>query len=168
MTRAAAQQALLARAAQELPEPGDPRRLCADLAAAVRDGADGVVALAILTRTVTAWAQLRDLSQERRWQSGVGWHLGRNLVLYAVLVLLAVLVLRPPPGLAEAALLGAGLYFLLVSLLLPLRLRRQRRVRAAVLAAYGADLSACLAEHQSGLHGRADPSAPEAGTRRGA
>ena len=144
MNRDEARRALVARARRELPEPGDPRALGADLARLCGQGADGADALGVATRAGTAWVQLRDLRLERGWQAGLGWHLGRNLVLFAALALLAVVALNPPPGTVEPALYGAAGYFLLVLALLPLRLRRQARAREAILRAYGEDLDAFL------------------------
>jgi hypothetical protein len=132
---------LVARARRELPEPGDPRRLIADLA---EQGLSGPQALEVLGRVSVAWTQLRDLRLERTWSSGFGWFLARNLVLLGVLVLLAAASLRPPLPLIEAALGGATAYYLLVVALSPLRLRRHRRPRQAILDAYGRDLGAYL------------------------
>ena len=146
MNRPEARRALVARARRELPEPGDPRALDADLAGLCGQGADGAAAIGIATRAGTAWVQLRDLRLERGWQAGLGWHLGRNLVLFAALALVVVVALDPPPGTIEPALYGAAGYFLLVLALLPLRLRRQSRAREAILRAYAADMEAFLGE----------------------
>jgi heme A synthase len=132
---------LLARVRDELPEPGDPRRLMDDLLAA---DAVGPEALQVLSRTSLAWMQLRDLRLERAWQGGYGWFLARNLMLLGAIVLLTTLALRPAFPLVAAALAGAGAYYLLVCLVAPLRLRRHARRRRAILQAYGADLGSYL------------------------
>jgi hypothetical protein len=116
---------LVARALRELPEPGDPRHLLADL---LEQDLAGPEALEVLGRVHVAWAQLRDIRLERRWSSGYGWFLARNLVLLGVLVLLAAATLRPPLPLIEAA----------------LGLRRNASRRQAILEAYGRDLGAYL------------------------
>jgi hypothetical protein len=140
-TRGEARARLRERAHRELPEPGDPRRLIADL---IELDAAGLEALEVLGRVTVAWTQLRDLKLERAWSSGFGWFLARNLVLMGVVVLLVTASLRPPLLLVEAALGGAAAYYLLVLLLSPLRLRRHKRRRAAILESYGRDLAAYL------------------------
>jgi hypothetical protein len=132
---------LVARARRELPEPGDPRRLLADL---LEQDLAGPEALEVLGRVHVAWAQLRDIRLERRWAAGYGWFLARNLVLLGVLALLAAATLRPPLPLIEAALGGAAAYYLVVVALAPLRLRRNAKRRQAILGAYGRDLGAYL------------------------
>lgn len=139
--RSEARARLLKRARRELPEPGDPRQLMADLA---EDDAAGAEALEVLSRTTLAWTQLRDLRLERSWQGGFGWFLARNLMVFAVLILPITLTLRPPSPMTESVLFGAGAYFMLVMLLAPLRLRRHRRRKLAILEAYGRDLSGYL------------------------
>lgn len=132
---------LVKRAKAELPVPGDPRRLMADL---LEQGAAGPEALEVVSRTSLAWMQLRDLRLERAWQGGFGWFLARNVMVFAVLYLFFALGLRPPPAVTWSVLAGAGAYYILVMLLSPLRIRRHGRRRAAILEAYGADLSGYL------------------------
>jgi len=138
---------LVERARRELPEPGDPRALAADLR---REGLAGPEALGVLERTTLAWQQLRDMRLERAWQRGFGWFLGRNLIVFGLLALASTWVLRMPVATFDAILLGAGAYFLLVMALGPLRVRRHRARRAAILEAYGADLQAYLDEVRHG------------------
>lgn len=132
---------LVRRARDELPVPGDPRQLMRDLAEA---DATGPEALEVLSRTSLAWMQLRDLRLERAWQGGFGWFLARNVMVFAVLFLPVVLTLRPPAIVIQSMLLGAGAYYVLVMVLSPLRIRRHKRRRAAILEAYGKDFTAYL------------------------
>lgn len=150
---------LVERARAELPEPGDPRLLLADLR---REGLHGPDALAIVERTTLAWQQLRDMRLERAWQRGFGWFLGRNLIALGVLALVSTLVLRMPLAIFEAILIGAGAYFVLVMALGPLRTRRHRARRAAILEAYDADLRALLEALREGrpLPGDEPPQRP--------
>lgn len=133
---------LVQRARAELPEPGDPRLLMDDLAAADLAGPE---ALEVLSRSTLAWVQLRDLRLERAWQNGFGWFMARNLMWFGVLCLILYMALAPPMVVLEGALLGGGLYYLFVLAIAPLRLRRQTARRDGILAAYTEDLSAYLA-----------------------
>jgi Flp pilus assembly protein TadB len=132
---------LVERARRELPEPGDPRQLVADL---LEQDLAGPEALEVLARVNVAWTQLRDMRLERAWSSGFGWFLARNLILLGVLVLMTAVTLHPPLPLTQAALAGAALFYLLVMALSPLRLRRHGKRRAAILEAYGHDLGTYL------------------------
>lgn len=136
-----ARAALVALARAELPEPGDPRLLADALREA---GVAGPEALEILARTTLAHTQLRDLRLERAWQSGFGWFLARNLIVFGALALVLFLALRPSPLVLDGALTGAALYFLLCLALAPRRLAGHRHRRAGILAAYGKDLSGYL------------------------
>ncbi|MHC4846478.1 MAG: hypothetical protein ACYTCU_09995 [Planctomycetota bacterium] len=129
---------LIRRARDELPVPGDPRQLMSDL---VEQDAAGAEALEVVSRTSLAWMQLRDLRLERAWQGGFGWFLARNVMVFAILVLPLALTLRPPEPVTACVLIGAGAYYLLVMVLSPLRIRRHKQRRNAILAAYGQDLS---------------------------
>jgi hypothetical protein len=128
---------LVERARRELPQPGDPRLLLSDL---IDGDLHGPEALEVVSRTSLAWTQLRDLGLERSWQSGFGWFLARNLMLFGGLALLFVLGAGVPPDLLEAGLAGAAGYYVLVMLLMPLRIRRHVRRREGILQAYGKDL----------------------------
>ncbi len=138
----------LARA--ELPEPGDPRRLM-DLLD--EQGLAGPEALQVLSRTTLAWIQLRDMRLERIWQSGYGWFLARNLILFGLLMLVYALLARPDFAVIVVGMAGAALYYLIVCALGPLRVRRHKFRRAGILAAYADDLGNYLQELESGDSG---------------
>lgn len=132
---------LLERARRELPVPGDPRLLIADLGEAQLAGTES---LEVLSRTSLAWMQLRDLGLERSWQSGFGWFMARNLMVFGVVALLLFYVLQPPSAVLDGALAGAALYYLIVMAMSPLRVRHHTRRREGILRAYGEDLSTYL------------------------
>lgn len=134
---------LVERGRQELPRPGDPRLLLSDL---IEQDLHGPEALEVISRSSLAWTQLRDMGLERSWQGGFGWFLARNLMLFGGLALLFVITARVPPDLLEAALVGAAVYYILVMLLMPLRIRRHARRREGILRAYGEDLGSYLDE----------------------
>ncbi len=142
-----ARRRLVERARRELPVPGDPRLLVDDLLA---DGLDGPEALEVVGRATLAWTQLRDMALERAWQSGFGWFLARNLMLFGVVALVVVLGAGIPVPTLEAALAGAAAYYVLVVALMPLRVRRHARRREGILRAYGDDLGGYLDELEAG------------------
>ncbi|MFT7464289.1 MAG: Flp pilus assembly protein TadB [Pseudohongiellaceae bacterium] len=132
---------LIERSRQELPHPGDPRLLMADLSTAQLGSNE---ALEILSRTSLAWMQLRDMGLERSWQSGFGWFMARNLMVYGVVALALVVGLGPPPAVLDGALAGAALYYLIVMAMSPLRVRQHKHRREGILRAYAADLDEYL------------------------
>ncbi len=142
-----ARRRLVSRAREELPRPGDPRRLIEDL----RDlGAEGPEALEVLSRTILAWQQLRDLRLEQLWQGGYGWFLARNVMIIGLLVLVVTLVYRPPMSFVQGVLIGTGAYYLVVLALSPLRLRRHGARRRGIEQSYGEDLGAYLDSLETG------------------
>lgn len=143
MNRREARKRLIAAARQQLPEPGDPRALIDELT-----GNDPLTDehLEVLSRVTLAHRQLLNMKLERSVQGGMGWFLGRNLILLGILGLIAVLTSPLTPSGLEAGLLGAIAYFLICSTLAPLRLRKQKVKRAGILRNYNADLSAYLDE----------------------
>ncbi|GJM22336.1 MAG: hypothetical protein DHS20C15_22510 [Planctomycetota bacterium] len=143
VNRAEARKRLIAAAREQLPEPGDPRALIDELT-----GNDPLTDehLEVLTRVTLAHRQLLNLKLEASVQGGMGWFLGRNLILFGILGLAARLSSPLTTQGLEAALGGAIAYFLLCSLLAPLRLRKQKAKRAGIVANYNADLSAYLDE----------------------
>jgi len=143
---------LARRARAELPRPGDPQLLLDDLLAADLHGPE---ALALLGCTRRTHEQLRDLALEAAWQRGFGWFLARNLMLFGLLSLGLALAFSLDLQLYEAGLAGAGLCYLLGLLLMPLRLRRHRRRRAAILEAHARTLQELIAR----LEGAAAPTA---------
>lgn len=148
--RTEARARLLTRARRELPEPGDPRKLMADLA---QTDCDVGEALEVVARTSLAWTQLRDMSLERSWQRGYGWFLARNVMVFAFIALFVRLALGLNPIVLDGALAGVALYYVIVLLLMPLRIRRHAARRRAILENYGRDLTAYL----EGLGGRESP-----------
>lgn len=132
---------LIERARAELPEPGDPRKLMEDLAAADLAGPE---ALDVLRRTSLAWQQLRDLRLERIWQSGFGWFLARAAMITGFVLLLYSALGRPSAILVQGIVTGVIVYYLIVTALAPWRLRRHKARRAGILEAYAADLSSFL------------------------
>jgi Flp pilus assembly protein TadB len=107
-------------------------------------GLSGPEALEIVARTSLAWTQLRDMGLERSWQSGFGWFMARNLMIYGVVALGLVYVLGLPQAVLDGGLAGAAIYYLIVMALSPLRTRSHKRRRAGILQAYGTDLSSYL------------------------
>lgn len=142
-SRASARARLIELARTQLPTPGDPRKLIEQLQGV---GADPDEQLQVLARVSLAHRQLRDLKLEAAFQSGYGWFLGRNLILFGVLGLIATLFVGLPVQLLEPLLAGAAGFFILGALLAPLRLRRQGARRDGILAAYAADLGGYLDE----------------------
>lgn len=139
-----ARQRLVDRAREELPEPGDPRRLMADLGEGEMASPE---AMEILSRTSLAWQQLRDLRLERAWQSGFGWFLARTVMLLGLLVLFTATIFRPTEdGLTVivAGFGGVAAYYLLIVATSPLRLRRHHKRKEAILNAYREDLENVL------------------------
>jgi|GEM_PF-2098383 len=134
---------LVQRARQELPEPGDPRLLMDDLR---QQRLAGDEALEVLSRVSLAWTQLRDMRLERSWQSGFGWFLGRNLIVFGALLLGLFLAFSFPRQVLDGSIAGAALYFLINHALAPLRVRRHVRRRVGILQAYQADLESYLDE----------------------
>ncbi len=128
-------------ARNELPVPRDPRLLIADLTEGKLGGDE---ALEVLSRTSLAWIQLRDMGLERSWQSGFGWFMARNLMLFGVVSLILYAGLGPPPAVLDGALAGAALYYLIVLAMCPLRVRHHKRRRAGILQAYEVDLGAYI------------------------
>lgn len=102
--------------------------------------------LEVLSRVTLAHRQLLNMKLERSVQQGMGWFLGRNLILLGLLGLVAVLTSPLTAQGLEAGLLGAIVYFLICSTLAPLRLRKQKAKREGILRNYAADLGAYLDE----------------------
>jgi Flp pilus assembly protein TadB len=136
-----ARKRLVARARQELPEPGDPRLLMDELREA---GLAGDEALEVAARSSLAWMQLRDMRLERIWQTGYGWFLARNLIVFGAVALMLFLAFRPHPAVLDGSLAGGALLFIITHLLAPLRLRRHKRRRAGILESYQQDLGEYL------------------------
>lgn len=128
-------------ARNELPVPRDPRLLIADL---TEDKLGGPEALEVLSRTTLAWIQLRDMGLERSWQSGFGWFMARNLMVFGVVSLALYAGLRPPSAVLDGALAGAALYYLIVLGMCPLRVRHHKRRRAGILQSYESDLGSYI------------------------
>jgi Flp pilus assembly protein TadB len=136
-----ARKRLAARARQELPEPGDPRLLMDELR---ESGLASDEALEVAARSSLAWMQLRDMRLERIWQTGYGWFLARNLIVFGAVALMLFLAFRPHPAVLDGSLAGGALLFIITHLLAPLRLRRHKRRREGILSAYQQDLGAYL------------------------
>ena len=140
-SRAEARRRLVVRAREELPRPGDPRRLLQDLSDLEVEGPE---VLEVLSRTMLASQQLRDLRLERLWQGGFGWFMARNVMIVGLLVLILALVYRPPMSFIQGVLIGTGAYYLIVLALSPLRIRRHGERAQGIEEAYSADLGGYL------------------------
>lgn len=102
--------------------------------------------LEVLSRVTLAHRQLLNMKLERSVQQGMGWFLGRNLILFGILGLVAVLTSPLTPQGLEAGIVGAVVYFLICSTLAPLRLRKQKAKCEGILRNYAADLGSYLDE----------------------
>lgn len=136
-----AEVARLARSADAPDEPGDPL----DVLTRWRD-ADLLddEALALLTDVRAAHRQLRELRLERAWQRSFGWFVARSVVVFAMLVVLG-LALAPRAVAFEVvlgALAGVALFYVVIVVTAPLRLRRHAAIRRHVLARFDARLEA--------------------------
>ncbi|MCB9897265.1 MAG: hypothetical protein H6825_04615 [Planctomycetes bacterium] len=145
--RAEARARLLARARHELPEPGDPTRLMADLQGS---GVDADELLEVVGRVVLAHRQLRDMNLERSWQRGYGWFLARNVMVFGLIMLALRLGLGLNQIAMDGALAGVALYYVVVLVLMPLRVRGHVRRRKGILANYQRDLGEYLERLERG------------------
>jgi Flp pilus assembly protein TadB len=107
-------------------------------------GLAGDEALEVAARSSLAWMQLRDMRLERIWQTGYGWFLARNLIVFGAVALMLFLAFRPHPAVLDGSLAGGALLFIITHLLAPLRLRRHKRRREGILASYQQDLGEYL------------------------
>ena len=88
--------------------------------------------------------QLRELRLEAAWQRSFGWFVARSVVVFAMLVLLGVSFVGDavPFDVVGGALAGVGLFYLVIVVTAPLRLRRHRAIRRATLARHADALRA--------------------------
>ncbi len=99
-------------------------------------------ALDLLDDVARAHGQLRELRLESAWQRSFGWFVARSVVVFGMLVIFAVAFAPDAVPFASivAALAGVGLFYVVIVLTAPFRLRRHRRIRAHCLATFHAAL----------------------------